>query len=84
MREGRPGLRPEVRWQLASAGLGTTIQDLPRHPDRVDSRRRPTGRTIEFETVDVPRVVDGRVTDHRGIGNLLTMRVRLGALTLDA
>ena len=31
----------------------------------------PTGRTVEFETVDVIKVVNGKITDHWGVGNLL-------------
>ncbi len=42
----------------------------------------PTGRSVEFETVDVMKVENGRITDHWGVGNLLKMLTQLGAVTL--
>jgi predicted ester cyclase len=43
---------------------------------------KPTGRVVEFETVDVMRVVDGRITDHWGVANLLKMMIQLGVVEL--
>ena len=33
----------------------------------------PTHRKIHFETVDVMRVQNGKITDHWGVGNLLSL-----------
>jgi predicted ester cyclase len=33
----------------------------------------PTHRKIQFESVDVMRVRDGKITDHWGVGNLLSL-----------
>src|SRR6266480_2200328 len=40
----------------------------------------PTHRKIHFETVDVMRVRDGKITDHWGIGNLFSLMQQLGVL----
>ena len=42
----------------------------------------PTGRAVEFETVDVMRVVNGKITEHWGVGNLLKAMSQLGVITL--
>ena len=39
----------------------------------------PTGRAIEFETVDAMHVVDGRITEHWGVANLFSLMEQLGA-----
>jgi predicted ester cyclase len=39
----------------------------------------PTGRKIQFETVDVMRVRNGKITKHRGVANLLSLMQQLGA-----
>ena len=40
----------------------------------------PTGRKIHFESVDVMRVRDGQITDHWGVGNLLSLMQQLDAI----
>ena len=39
----------------------------------------PTGREIQFETVDVMRVRNGKITDHWGVANLFSLLQQLGA-----
>jgi predicted ester cyclase len=50
------------------------------HPSRAASPRiaTPTGRKIHFETVDVMRVRNGKITDHWGVANLLSLAQQLG------
>jgi hypothetical protein len=38
----------------------------------------PTHRKIHFETVDVMRVQNGKITDHWGVGNLLSLMQQIG------
>ena len=38
----------------------------------------PTHRQIHFETVDVMRVQNGKITDHWGVGNLLSLMKQIG------
>ena len=40
----------------------------------------PTGRKVEFETVDVMRVRDGKIAEHWGVANLFSLMQQLGAL----
>ena len=40
----------------------------------------PTGRKIQFETVDVMRVQNGKITEHWGVTNLFSLMQQLGAL----
>ena len=42
-----------------------------------------TGKTIHFDTLDVFRVRDGRLTDHWGIADLLGVLIQLGRLSAD-
>jgi predicted SnoaL-like aldol condensation-catalyzing enzyme len=37
---------------------------------------------VEFETVDVMRVVNGKIAEHWGVGNLLKVMIQLGVVTL--
>ena len=39
----------------------------------------PTHRKIQFESVDVMRVRNGKITDHWGVGNLLSLMQQIGA-----
>jgi hypothetical protein len=39
----------------------------------------PTGGKIQFETVDVMRVRDGKITEHWGVANLFSLMQQLGA-----
>jgi predicted ester cyclase len=38
----------------------------------------PTHRKIHVETVDVMRVQNGKITDHWGVGNLLSLMQQIG------
>jgi predicted ester cyclase len=37
-----------------------------------------TGRTMHFESVGVMRVQNGKITNHWGVGNLLSAVIQLG------
>ena len=41
----------------------------------------PTGRKVHFETVDVMSVRNGKITDHWGVANLLSLAQQLGLVT---
>jgi predicted ester cyclase len=40
----------------------------------------PTGRKIDFETVDVMRMRNGKIVEHWGVANLFSLMQQLGAL----
>ena len=44
----------------------------------------PTHRKIQFESVDVMRVQNGKITDHWGVGNLLSLIQQIGGWTPPA
>ena len=46
--------------------------------------RRNTEERGNFETVDVMRVQNGRITDHWGVANLLSLMQQIGGWTPPA
>jgi SnoaL-like polyketide cyclase len=40
----------------------------------------PTGKTIQFKTVDAMRVRNGKITEHWGVANLYSVPQQLGQL----
>jgi predicted ester cyclase len=40
----------------------------------------PTGRKIQYETVDAMRVQNGKIAEDWGVANLLSLLQQLGAL----
>ena len=80
LREAFPDFRPEIRWQSVEGDLvttykiyhGTHLGDFLGVP--------PTGRAIQFETVDAMRVRDGKITEHWGVANLYSVLQQLGQL----
>ena len=73
--------------------LRITIEDLLNDGDKVIARVTlrgthqaeflgiaATGRRVEYEAIDISRVVDGRIAEHWGIPNYLTLFKQLGIL----
>jgi predicted ester cyclase len=82
LREGFPDFRADIQWQSATGDLVTTYK-IYRGTHRGDFLGvAPTGRPVEFETVDVMRVVNGKITEHWGVANLLKAMTQLGVVTL--
>jgi predicted ester cyclase len=83
MREAFPDFRAEIHWQYAEGGVVTTFKTyFGTHLGRIFSAA-PTGRKVRFETIDVMRITRGRITDHWGVANLLSLMVQLGAIDLQ-
>jgi steroid delta-isomerase-like uncharacterized protein len=80
LREAFPDFCPEIRWQSVEGDLvttykiyhGTHLGDFLGVP--------PTGRRIQFETVDAMRVRDGKIIEHWGVANLYSVLQQLGKL----
>lgn len=53
--------------QLAEDGLVTQHQDLPRHHLGTLMGLQPTGRSVNFDVIDVCRVRNRQITDHWGV-----------------
>jgi predicted ester cyclase len=79
LREAFPDLRPEIHWQAVDGDLVTTYKTYHgTHLGHIFDIA-PTGRTVQFETVDAMRVCNGRIVEHWGVANLISLVSQLGA-----
>jgi steroid delta-isomerase-like uncharacterized protein len=80
LREAFPDFRPEIHWQTVDGDVVTTYKIY--HGTHLGDFLgvAPTGKTIQFETVDAMRVRDGKITDHWGVANLYSVLQQLGQL----
>ena len=76
------GLLPKIHWQLADGDRVITYKTYFGTHEGDFVGIAPTHRKIHFETVDVMRVHNGKITDHRGVGNLFSLMQQLGVLNL--
>jgi steroid delta-isomerase-like uncharacterized protein len=67
-----------IHWQTAEGGLVTTYKTYHGTHRGEFLGVAPTGRKVQFESVDAMRVVDGKITEHWGVGNLLSLMWQLG------
>jgi len=79
LREAFPDFHAEIHWQLADDECVTTYKTYHGTHEGPLLGIAPTHRTIHFETVDVMRVHDGKITEHWGVGNLLSLMQQIGA-----
>ena len=79
LREAFPDFRPEIEWQTFDGDLVTTYKVYYGTHLGNFLGVAPTGRAIHFETVDAMRVRDGKITDHWGVANLLSLMTQVGA-----
>jgi len=79
LRSAFPDFRAEIHWQLADGDRVTTYNTY--HGTHLGKFLgvAPTGRKIQFETVDVMRVCDGKIAEHWGVANLFSLMQQLGA-----
>src|SRR5262249_25818138 len=84
MREAFPDFRAEIRWQLVDGDRVTTYKTYHGTHDGPFLGIAPTHRKIHFESVDVMRVRNGKITDHWGVGNLLSLMQQIGGWTPSA
>jgi steroid delta-isomerase-like uncharacterized protein len=82
LREAFPDFHADIQWQSAAGDLVTTYKIYHGTQSGAFLGVAPTGRPVEFETVDVMRVVNGKITEHWGVGNLLKVMTQIGAITL--
>ena len=84
IRAAFPDFRPEIHWQLAEGDRVTTYKTYYGTHEGSFLGVAPTHRKIHFETVDVMRVQNGKITDHWGVGNLLSLVQQIGGWTPPA
>jgi steroid delta-isomerase-like uncharacterized protein len=79
LRAAFPDFYADIHWQAADGGLVTTYKTYHGTHQGTFLGVAPTGRKIQFETVDVMRVRDGKITEHWGVANLFSLMQQLGA-----
>jgi steroid delta-isomerase-like uncharacterized protein len=83
LRSAFPDFHAEIHWQLADGDRVTTYKTY--HGTHLGEffGLAPTGRKIQFETVDVMRVRDGKISEHWGVANLFSLMQQLGAFATE-
>jgi steroid delta-isomerase-like uncharacterized protein len=81
MREAFPDFHAKIHWQLADGDRVTTYKTYYGTHDGPFLGIAPTHRKINFESVDVMRVKNGKITEHWGVGNLLSLMQQIGGWT---
>ena len=79
LRAAFPDFHAIIHWQAADGELVTTYKTYHGTHEGSFLGVAPTGRKIQFETVDVMRVHEGKITEHWGVANLFSLMQQLGA-----
>jgi steroid delta-isomerase-like uncharacterized protein len=79
LRAAFPDFHAIIHWQAADGELVTTYKTYHGTHQGSFLGVAPTGRKIQFETVDVMRVHGGKITEHWGVANLFSLMQQLGA-----
>ena len=79
LRNAFPDFHADIHWQRVDGDVVTTFKTY--HGTHLGKFLGvvPTGRKIQFETVDVMRVRDGKIAEHWGVANLFSLMQQLGA-----
>jgi steroid delta-isomerase-like uncharacterized protein len=80
LRDAFPDFHAVIHWQAADGDLVTTFKTYHGTHKGEFFGIAPTGRSIQFETVDAMRVRNGQITEHWGVANLFSLMDQLGAL----
>jgi predicted ester cyclase len=81
LRAAFPDFHAEIHFQLADGDRVTTYKTYHGTHEGPLLGVAPTHRRIQFETVDIMRVRNGKITDHWGVGNLLSLMQQIGGWT---
>lgn len=82
LREAFPDFHAVIHWQRAEGDVVTTYKTYHGTHRGNFLGIAPTGRVIQFETVDAMRVQGGRITEHWGVANLYSVLEQLDAQPL--
>jgi len=80
MRTAFPDFTPEIHFQVADGGMVTTYKTYHGTHNGPLLGHAPTGKRVSFDSVDVMQVVEGRITAHWGVGDLLGLMIQIGAV----
>ncbi|MBM4602308.1 ester cyclase [Rhodococcus hoagii] len=78
MRAAFQDFHAEIHWQSVDGDLVTTYKTYRGTRRGTFPGVEPTGRAVTFDTVDVMRVRGGRIVEHWGAANLLSLMDQLG------
>lgn len=78
LRDAFPDFHPVIHWQKADGDVVTTYKTYHGTHQGMLFGIAPTGRKVQFETVDAMRVRNGKITDHWGVANLFSLVQQLG------
>lgn len=78
MRTAFPDFRPEIHWMTSDGNKVTTFKTYHGTHHGPIFGVEPTGKKVQFETVDVIQVSNGKITDHWGVADLLSLMRQLG------
>lgn len=78
LRDAFPDFHPVIHWQTVDGDVVTTYKTYHGTHRGPLFGIDPTGRRIQFETVDAMRVRNGKITDHWGVANLFSLMQQLG------
>jgi len=81
IRDAFPDFHAEIHWQLADGDRITTYKTYYGTHEGTLFGVAPTHRKIHFASVDVMRVHNGKITDHWGVANLLSLMQQIGGWT---
>ncbi|WP_224994644.1 SDR family NAD(P)-dependent oxidoreductase [Cesiribacter sp. SM1] len=73
LREAFPDFHAEIHWQTTDGDRVTTFKTYHGTHQGTFWGLAPTGKKIHFETVDVMRVREGKITEHWGVANLFSL-----------
>ncbi len=79
LRAAFPDFHADIHWQIADGDRVTTYKTYHGTHRGEFLGAPPTGRKIQFETVDVMRVRNGKIAEHWGVANLFSLLQQLGA-----
>src|SRR6478672_6724937 len=79
LRTAFPDFHADIHWQLADGDRVTTYKTYHGTHRGEFLGVAPTGRKVQFETVDVMRVQNGKIAEHWGVANLFSLMQQLGA-----
>ena len=84
LREAFPDFHAVIHWQTAEGEIVTTFKTYHGTHKGTFLGIPPTGKKIQFETVDAMRVHNGKIKEHWGVANLYSLMQQLDASTMTA
>ncbi len=77
LRQAFPDFRAEIHWQICDGDMVTTYKTYYGTHKCEFLNVKPANKKIQFIAVDVMRVQNGQITEHWGVGDLLSLYKQL-------